>query len=257
MTKKLSALFALSVLSLTGCGQPSGSHQPVSESEPSAEVSSAAASKSSEETKSSGGGSSSSTSTGPTKVTVAKHTLSDGNPPIDIHSVGQHVDKTTWDSFKGAPASKFNSHYNYTYRYFVGGQVTYETFTKDGYELSNNTGTYYYERIGGKRYQYNSMSDGYERVSSSYDFIARRSEAIAHEADVHMFAYEEYTYFGEDDGMDGVFIYNTSAFSTEIKFQGGYLTYLRYTLNSPLTTYEIQLAFETTIEIPKSYYYQD
>ena len=194
--------------------------------------------------------------TDPVKVTVAAHTLSDSNPPINVNSIGQNVSKSTWNSFKGASASKFTGHYNYTYRYYVGGQVTYESFTKNGYELSNSTGTYYYEKIDNNLYYYNRTSSGYERTASSYDFISHRSDVLAQEVYVHMFEYENYTYYGEDDGMDGVFIYNTSAFSTEVKFQGGYLTHLRYTLNSPLTTYEIQLSFETTISIPKSYYYK-
>lgn len=190
----------------------------------------------------------------PTKVTVNAHTLSDSNPPIDINSIGQNVNKSTWNSFKHASASMFTNHYNYTYRYFVGGQVTYESFTKNGYELSNNTGTYYYERINNELYTYSRVSDGLKRIPSSYDFIAHRSEVLANEVYTHMFDYENYTYYGEDDGLDGVFLYNTTAFSTEVKFQGGYLTHLRYTLNSPMSTYEIQLAFETTIDIPKSYY---
>ena len=110
-----------------------------------------------------------------------------------------------------------------------------------------------YEKINNNLYQYNSTKDGYRRVSSSYDFMSRRSEVLAHEVYVHMFEYDEYTYQGD---LGGFYTYSTSAFSTMVKFQGGYLTYLRYTLNSPLSTFEIFDSFETTIEIPKSYYYQ-
>lgn len=189
----------------------------------------------------------------PVKANVDKHTLSDTNPPIDINSEGQNVTKAVWDSFKGASASKFVNHYNYTYRYYVSGNTTYESFTKDGYELSNNTGVYYYERINGKQYTYSYNDGGYQRITSSYDFISHRSEVLAHEVFVHMFDYELYEYSAD---LGGFFLYNTSAFSTMVKFQGGYLTYLRYTLNSPMATYEIYNSFETTIEIPKSYYYK-
>ena len=71
-----------------------------------------------------------------------------------------------------------------------------------------------------------------------------------------MFNYEEYTYFGEEDGMDGVFISITEAYTSQIKFQGGYLTFMSYLLKNPLSRYEIKLSFETMIEIPKSYYYE-
>ena len=238
MMKRLTIILLLSILSITGCDRsngstPSGGSDPGGETDPG------------------GGGEPPS---GPTKVVVNKHTLSDGNPPIDINSTGQNVSKSVWNSFDNAPASKFLNNYNYTYRYMVGGAVTYETFTKNGYELSNSTGVYYYERIGSDLYYYNKVSDGYERIDSPIDFIDRRSERIAHEVDVHMFEYEKYRYYGEEDGMEGVFIYNESTFSTMVKFQGGYLTYLRYTLNSPLSTYEIYQTFESTIEIPKSYY---
>ena len=240
MIKRITVILLLSILSLAGCNQPVAA--------PSEETPSGG--------ESSGGGGGDPVTpppSGPTKVSVNKHTLSDGNPPIDINSDGQSVSKATWNSFKGAPASKFNNHYNYTYRYYVSGQTTYETFTKNGYKLSNSTGLYYYERINNKLYQYNSTKDGYERVLSSYDFINHRNEVLAHEVYVHMFDYDEYTYNGD---FDGSYTYNTSAFSTEIKFQDGYLTYLRYTLNSPLSTFEIFNSFESIIEIPKSYYYQ-
>lgn len=259
MIKKFTILSLLAILSLTGCTQSGGNNTPSGEGTPSGEPvdpSGGDVDPSGGDVDPSGGEDPVTPPSGPTKVEIAKHTLSDGNPPIDINSIGQHVNKSTWNSFKGASASKFTNNYNYTFRYFVSGQVTYETFTKNGYELSNSSGIHYYERIDNKLYYYNSVSDGYERISSSYDFISHRSEVLAHEVYVHMFEYENYTYYGEDEGMDGSFIYNTSAFSNEIKFQGGYLTYLRYTLNSPLTTYEIHLSFESTIEIPKSYYYK-
>ena len=56
--------------------------------------------------------SSKSSSTGPTKVTVPAHTLSDSNPPITIDGVGERVSKTTWESFRNAPNSKFNGTLN-------------------------------------------------------------------------------------------------------------------------------------------------
>ena len=59
--------------------------------------------------------SSSSSETGPTKVTVPAHTLSDNNPPIDVNSTGQTVSEATWNSFKNGAASKFNGNYNFTY----------------------------------------------------------------------------------------------------------------------------------------------
>ena len=101
-------------MSLAGCNQPATT--------PSGESSGGG-----------GGGSVTPPPSGPTKVTVDKHTLGDNNPPIDITSDGQSVSKTTWNSFKGASSSKFSNHYNFTYRYLAGGQTTYETFTKNGY----------------------------------------------------------------------------------------------------------------------------
>lgn len=243
MIKKLTALLLLSILTLAGCGDntPStlGGNEPGGGTEP-------------------GGGGDEpggdpNPPSGPTKVTVPKHTLSDGTPPIDLNSVGEHVNETTWNSFKNGSASKFNNHYNYTYRYFVSGQTTYEVFTKNGYELSNSTGTYYYERISNKQYYYNRTKDGYERISSPTDFISHRSDVLAHEVKVHMFEYKNYEY----DVDTGYFTYYISgSFSTMVMFQGGYLTYLRYTLSSPLTTYEIFTSFESTIDIPASYYYE-
>ena len=256
MIKRLSMVLLLSFLSLAACNTSKQPNSPTDDNVPSETSSDDKSLEGSKSDSSKADNSVTPPPSGPTKVVVNSHTLNDGNPPININSIGQNVNKTIWNSFKGASASKFNNNYNYTYRYLAGGQVTYETFTKDGYELSNSTGTYYYERINGNLYYYSSGSDGYERISSSYNFINRRSEVLAHEVSVHMFEYENYEYFSESDGGSGEFIYSTSAFSTVVKFQGGYLTYLRYTLNSPITTYEVYLSFESTITIPKSYYYQ-
>ena len=257
MKKKLTILFLLSVLSLAGCNQANTSNAIQSGSQTGGEITPGGGNTPGGGGSTLGeGGGTTPPSGDPVKVTVDKHTLSDGNPPISINSIGQKVSESTWNSFKNASSSKFNNHYNFTYEYYVGGQLTTESFTKNGYELLSGTTLQYYERIDNKLYFYQSGSEGYQRVASSYDFISRRSEVLAHEAYVHMFNYAEYTYFGEEDGMDGVFISNTQAYTSQIKFQGGYLTFLSYLLKSPLSRYQIKLSFETTIEIPKSYYYE-
>ncbi len=59
------------------------------------------------------------------------------------------------------------------------------------------------------------------------------------------------------EGLGGVYTYNESGvFSSQIKFQNGYLSSLTYILYSTMSKFEIKLAFKTEIEIPKSYYYK-
>ena len=196
--------------------------------------------------------SSKSSSNGPTKVTVPAHTLSDSNPPITIDGVGERVSKTTWESFRNAPNSKFNGNYNYTYSAYSGGVQTYEAFTKNGCYARSSSGKIYYERKSGNTfYSYIDVSDGWLREEITLDLQSKYTSRIVEEIYVHMFDYENYEY-NEDD--DGTYRYITTGFGCGVRFQNGYLTYLFYAVGSNI--FQITASFDTTIDIPKSYYYQ-
>ena len=69
-----------------------------------------------------------------------------------------------------------------------------------------------------------------------------------------MFEYKNYEYM---EGLGGIYTYNESGvFSSQIKFQKGYLVSLTYILYSTMSRFEIKLAFKTEINIPQSYYYK-
>ena len=192
----------------------------------------------------------------PEKVIVAKHTLKDSNPPFDSDDDGEIVTESAWNEFRYASQSEFKKNYNYTYEAYSGGTYTLEYFTKNGYYVSTSAGTLYYERknsTGNTFYEYISTKDGYLRQETSLDLEGKYTDRIHHEIYVHMFDYNEYEY---NKGLGGVYLYNTSAFSSQIKFQKGYLSSLTYMLFSPMSKFEIRLAFKTEIEIPQSYYYK-
>ena len=193
----------------------------------------------------------------PEKVKVAKHTLKDTNPPFDSDDDGERVSESTWNAFRSASQSEFKKNYNYTYEAYSGGTYTLEYFTKNGYYVSNSAGKLYYERknsTGNTFYEYISTKEGLLRQETSLDLESKYTYRIHHEIYVHMFDYNEYEYM---DGLGGVYTYNVSGvFSSQIKFQNGYLSSLTYILNSPMSKFEIKLAFKTEIEIPESYYYK-
>lgn len=186
------------------------------------------------------------------KVTVAAHTLKDTNPPVDPYADGEEITEAEWNAFKSAPQSSFSNHFNYTYRAYSGGTLTYEYFTKNGYEISTNYGHLYYEKNGTKRYQYVSVSDGWLRENSSYDFESQRSYRIWHEIYVHMGDYSDYFY----DSNDGYYKLKTaSTYTCSLCFKDGYLLYLFYSLGVS-NNFLVSSSFNTEINIPKSYYYK-
>lgn len=190
---------------------------------------------------------------GPTKVTVAAHTLKDANPPIDVTLKGEQVSETTWNSFKYGAQSKFNGNYNFTYTAYSYGVYTVKKFTKNGYHMQSSSGELYYERknaTGNTFYQY--IASGYEwlRQETTLDLQNEYTSLIAHEIYVdHMDEYSNYEY----DDTDGIYWYRTTSFAKAAKFQGGYLTYLHYGQTGVF--FDIDLSFETEIKIPESYYY--
>ena len=189
----------------------------------------------------------------PTKVTVNAHTLRDSNPPININSIGQQVNEDTWNSFKYASDSKFYNNYNYTYKAWTTAGVinTLEEFTKDGYHVgSTYGGDLYYERKSGNTfYAYTKTTSGeWLRSETTLDLRAKYVYRIQQEIYTHMFEYTDYEY----DSDDGAYYYRDYTFGYAIKFQQGYLTYLFGYVSG--FYFEISLSFETTIDIPKSYY---
>jgi len=187
----------------------------------------------------------------PKKVNVSAHTLSDSNPPINVSSKGQVMNENSWDSFRNASSSKFNGNYNYTYRAYSGGYLTTEAFTKNGYYLQSISGSLYYERKSGNTfYSYASTNEGYLRSETTLDIQSKYTYRIQNEIYVHMFDFSNYEY----DDFDGTYRYYGNGFTAAAKFQGGYLTYLYYILG--INFFEIKSSFETTIDIPASYYYE-
>lgn len=53
----------------------------------------------------------------------------------------------------------------------------------------------------------------------------------------------------------GTYRYYGSGFTAAARFRGGYLTYLYYLLG--MNMFEIKATFNTTIDISKSYYYEN
>lgn len=197
----------------------------------------------------SGGGES--TPIKPKKITVAAHTLKDSNPPINVNALGQKVNETTWESFRNASSSKFNGNYNYTYNAYAGGFQTIEAFTKNGYYMQSIGGKLYYERKNGSTfYAYSSTNEGYLRSETTLDIQSKYTYRIQQEIYVHMFDFSNYEY----DSFDGCYRYYAQGFTAAAKFQGGYLTYLYYIMG--MNFFEIKASFETTIDIPASYYYE-
>ena len=219
--------------------------------ESSSETSSSSGS-SSKSSSSSNSSSNTSSSSGPQKVTVAAHTLKDNNPPINVNKKGEVVDKDTWNSFRYAADSKYYGNYNYTYHSYSGGYETLECFTKNGYFARTLAGKIYYERKSGSTfYTYIDVSDGWLREETTFDLQSKYVDRIQNEIYVHMFDFENYEYYEEDDGT---YRYIDYGFGAGARFQGGYLTYLYF--SNGMNFFEISLSFETTIDIPKSYYYQ-
>ncbi len=259
MKKTISILFLLSALTVTSCI----SIKPSTKSKDSSNTSSSSVSESSNSSSSSfssfsgktssissSSTSSSKSSEGPEKVTVSAHTLKDSNPPIDIEAIGDVVDKDTWESFRNG-TSKFQNNYNYTYTAYSGGNQTIEQFTKDGYFMRTNYGRLYYERKNGNTfYNYISTSEGYLREETTLDIKSKYTYRIENEIYLHMFDFENYEY---DDSF-GVYRYYGPGFTSNVMFQGGYLTYLFYVLDSNI--FQINATFDTTIDIPESYYYK-
>ena len=187
----------------------------------------------------------------PKKITVKAHTLKDSNPPIDITAKGDVVSESTWESFRNAPSSKFNGNYNYTYQAYSGGVETIEAFTKNGYYIKSSSGRLYYERKSGNTfYNYISTKEGYLRQETTLNLQDKYTYRIQQEIYVHMFDFSNYEY----DDFDGSYIYRTTSFGATVMFQGGYLTYLWYSVGSAF--FKIEATFETTIDIPESYYYE-
>lgn len=185
------------------------------------------------------------------KVTVAAHTLKDSNPPITVGGDGEKVTEATWNSFKNGTSPKFNSHYNYTYWAYSGGYETIEAFTKNGYYMKSSAGKLYYERKSGNTfYNYISTSEGWLRQETTLDLQSKYTYRLSQEIYVHMFDFNDY----EFDDFFGSYRYKDYSIGNVIQFQNGYLTYLSYTLG--MNIFQIKLAFETTIDIPESYYYQ-
>ena len=204
-----------------------------------------------------GGGGGSNPPSGPTKVTVAAHTLRDSNPPVTDDDDGEEVSESTWNSFLNGSNSAFINNYNYTYTAYYGGDYQMEFFTRNGYCIKSYlNGTYssiYYERKSGSTfYVYTSVSDGYLRSETTLDLQSKYTGRFISEINSnHMFAYSNYTFNGY------YYQYITSAFAANVEFKKGYLTYMYYLLaGSPRYSFEINYMFETTIDIPKSYYYE-
>ena len=116
--------------------------------------------------------------------------------------------------------------------------------------MSSNAGTLRYERKSESTfYQYVSVSDDYLRKETTLDIQDKYTYRIWHEISVHMFDMSEYKFF-----IDNTYVSNEHGYTSQVKFQDGYLTLLRYTLDAN-NMFEIYSSFETTIDIPASYYY--
>ena len=253
MKNKRNLLTLITLLLVVGCATAKPSSNENS-SENNSEINFSSETNPSSEEESSSKSEASSTSSsqsGPQKVAVAAHKLADTDSPIDPESMGQVVTESTWNSFRNASSSKFNGNYNYTYTAYSGGSYTVEKFTKNGYYMMSSSGRLYYERKSGNTfYNYISVSDGYLRQETTLNIQEKYTYRIQHEISIHMFDFENYEY----NDYDGTYSYLTTGFGANVKFQGGYLTHLSYTVG--MNTFRIDASFETTIDIPASYYYK-
>ena len=203
-----------------------------------------------------GGGQGGGGSQDPVKVVVPKHTLSDSNPPFDLNTPGEEVSESTWNSFKNGGASIFTNHFNYSYTAFhAANNYQQHFFTKNGYGYEALQGgtfsNFYYERKSGSTfYQYTNVSDGWLREETTYNLQNTYTSRFADEVRLHMFEFSNYTWM---EGF-GVYQYNGGTFTSTVQFKRGYLASLTYVLGTQ--TFRIENMFDTTIEIPKSYYYQ-
>ena len=202
------------------------------------------------------GGGGGGTPSGETKVTVAAHTLSDSNPPVNMSVLGNTVTQTVWNKYQNRLASAFDNNYNYTYRTWstASGQETErEQFTKNGYYLKSAGGQLYYERKSGNTfYQYIQKSDGYQRIETTLDLKSKYTYRWEHECYVHMFDKSEYE-FDSDLGMYMHVDFETGLMY-QVEFHGEYITRLYWSFSG--VSFEIAASFSTTINIPKSYYYK-
>ncbi len=189
----------------------------------------------------------------PQKVSVKAHTLKDSNPPINVGGDGQQVSESTWNSFKNGSNSFFNKHYNYTYEAYSGGYLTTEKFTKNGYCVSTMYATQYYERKSGNTfYNYVDSKEGLLRQEvSGFDLTDKFTSRIVSEIYVHMFEFSDYVF---EEDFYGTYVYRGNGFSSQVQFQNGYMIHLLYLLG--INKFEIRATFETTIDIPESYYYK-
>ena len=187
----------------------------------------------------------------PTKATVNAHTLSDTNPPININAAGDIVNEATWDSFRYASDTKFKNHYNFTYTSYSGGMYSTQKFTKNGYSIQSSTGNLYYERKSGSTfYSYINSTEGVLRTETTFDLQGTATYRIKQTIYEHMKDFENYYY----DDYDGTYRYLGSGFGYAVRFQGGYLTYVFASVAGAI--FELKDSFQTTIDIPKSYYYK-
>ena len=252
--KKQILLFTLvSLFLITSCGEAplESSSEITSEEESSISMESSSEIVSSSSSKPSSSSSSSSSESGPKKVVVPAHTLSDSNPPLDYSKDGDRVTKTQWNAIKNGSASKFNGNYNYTYQAYSGGYLTVESFTKNGYYMMTNYARQYYERKSGNTfYSYISTNKGYQRATTTLNLQDKYTSRIVNEIYVHMFDYENYEY----DDYDGTYRYFGDGFTSNVRIINGYLVYLFYVVG--MNVFEIKNTFNTTIEIPESYYYE-
>lgn len=208
---------------------------------------------------SSSSSSSSSSGGGSTKINVAAHTLTDGAAPIDLDSNCQRISESTWNAFKNGTSSMINDHYNYTYRATVNrSEILYEQYTKNGYYFRSTSGQMYYEKKSGSSssyYQYRSVSDGWIREDAAIAVQNKFSDRLKSECDLHMGIDIAYNEFEFNEYMGFTYTGPGNSPVINVRFQGGYLTFLSYSLDNGDIYYTINTVFETEISIPKSYYY--
>ena len=152
---------------------------------------------------------------------------------------------------------QFNNHFNYSYTAFhAANNYQQHFFTKNGYGYEALQGgtfsNFYYERKSGSTfYQYTNVSDGWLREETTYNLQNTYTSRFADEVRLHMFEFSNYTWNEDFE----VYQYNGGTFTSTVQFKKGYLASLVYVLGTQ--TFRIDSMFDTTIEIPKSYYYQD
>lgn len=192
---------------------------------------------------------------GPTKVSVPAHTLKDSNPPFNCDAKGEKVTETTWNSFKNAADSKFNNYYNYYYWSYSGGNQTIEAFTKNGYFTQSMFVQTYYERKSGSTFYKYAIDTkyNYQRSETTLNLQSKFIYRIKQEIYVHMGNFSDYEW-DDDFGYYACRALGQN-YSSIVKFQNGYLSYMYYVVDRT-NIFEIKDMFNTTIEIPESYYYK-